>query len=273
MRIGIHSGDVTGGILRGTRSRLQLFGGKLLCTHSQACPYLEYVLSPSKTDCMNVTARIESTSLPNRIHLSQECAELVKTSGKANWLQMRNGKIALKGKGVRQTFWLRLSSQGGSEFSAHSYSSDYFTEADLDKKSSPADRLERLINWNTDKLMALLRQVMARRMSQSGKEKSSSTLPAAYHIVKEGKSLLEDVKEIVELPDFVAAASQVDPDNVKIPEMVKDELHGLVTEIAASYRANDFHNFEHASGTDVSFSCYWCFYCSCGTVHQENWPV
>jgi class 3 adenylate cyclase len=79
LRIGIHSGPVTAGVLRGERARLQLFG-----------------------DTMNTTSRIESSSRPGRIHLSNETAELIIAAGKGHWIEKRENMVEAKGKGALQ---------------------------------------------------------------------------------------------------------------------------------------------------------------------------
>jgi Adenylate and Guanylate cyclase catalytic domain len=66
MRMGIHSGPVTAGVLRGARSRFQLFG-----------------------DTMNTAARMESTGIRNKIQISQEFADLLIVAGKSNWISRR----------------------------------------------------------------------------------------------------------------------------------------------------------------------------------------
>jgi class 3 adenylate cyclase len=67
MRMGIHSGPVTAGVLRGERSRFQLFG-----------------------DTMNTAARMEHTGERDKIQLSQDTADLLIAAGKSNWLVKRN---------------------------------------------------------------------------------------------------------------------------------------------------------------------------------------
>lgn len=79
LRIGIHSGPVTAGVLRGERARFQLFG-----------------------DTMNTASRIESTGQSGRIHLSQETADCLAKAGKSEWLTKRAGKVTAKGKGEMQ---------------------------------------------------------------------------------------------------------------------------------------------------------------------------
>lgn len=79
MRMGIHSGPVTAGVLRGEKSRFQLFG-----------------------DTMNTTSRMESNGTKNRIQLSQETADLLVAAGKGSWIVPREDKITAKGK-VRVT--------------------------------------------------------------------------------------------------------------------------------------------------------------------------
>jgi class 3 adenylate cyclase len=69
MRMGIHSGPVTAGVLRGERSRFQLFG-----------------------DTMNTAARMEHTGERDRIQLSQETADLLIAAGKTNWLSQREDR-------------------------------------------------------------------------------------------------------------------------------------------------------------------------------------
>mmetsp|Transcript_25592 Transcript_25592/g.32714 ORF Transcript_25592/g.32714 Transcript_25592/m.32714 type:complete len:138 (-) Transcript_25592:108-521(-) len=83
IRIGIHSGPVTAGVLRGNKARFDLFG-----------------------DTINTASRIESTGEPGRIHLSRETAELLEQSERGDWLVPRDKSVMAKGKGELKTFWL-----------------------------------------------------------------------------------------------------------------------------------------------------------------------
>jgi class 3 adenylate cyclase len=86
LRIGLHSGPVTAGVLRGDRARFQLFG-----------------------DTVNTAARMESNGVPGRIHCSQSTCDLLLVAGKASWLKTREGTIHAKGKGEMQTYWIEPS--------------------------------------------------------------------------------------------------------------------------------------------------------------------
>ena len=59
LRIGLHSGPVTAGVLRGERARFQLFG-----------------------DTMNMAARMEQTGIKNKIQISQATADCLVAGGK-----------------------------------------------------------------------------------------------------------------------------------------------------------------------------------------------
>lgn len=83
IRIGLHSGPVTAGVLRGDKGRYQIFG-----------------------DTVNVSARMESNGAQNRIHVSETTARLLESGGKGSWLTAREELVEAKGKGKMQTYWV-----------------------------------------------------------------------------------------------------------------------------------------------------------------------
>jgi class 3 adenylate cyclase len=83
LRVGIHSGPVTAGVLRGEKARFQLFG-----------------------DTVNTTARHESGGKPGKIHISKETAALIQEAGHDNWIKPRRDKVYMKGKGYNETYWV-----------------------------------------------------------------------------------------------------------------------------------------------------------------------
>lgn len=90
IRIGIHSGPVTAGVLRGDKTRFDFFG-----------------------DTINTAQRIESTGKPNSVHLSSETAQLIELAGKGDWLLPRKNAVEAKGKGELKTYWLRKAGEVG----------------------------------------------------------------------------------------------------------------------------------------------------------------
>ena len=98
MRVGLHTGPTTAGVLRGERSRFQLFG-----------------------DTVNTASRMESNGVPGKIHVSQATADALHAQGKGNWCVARPDKITAKGKGEMQTYFVEfVSSQNGGSASHYS---------------------------------------------------------------------------------------------------------------------------------------------------------
>jgi class 3 adenylate cyclase len=87
LRVGLNSGATTAGVLRGDKSRFQLFG-----------------------DTVNTASRMESLGVPGRIQCSQSTADLLVEEGKDAWLIEREDLINVKGKGLMQSYWITLSS-------------------------------------------------------------------------------------------------------------------------------------------------------------------
>ncbi|CAB9515672.1 Receptor-type guanylate cyclase gcy [Seminavis robusta] len=235
VRIGLHSGPVTAGVLRGDRARFQLFG-----------------------DTMNMAARMESTALPGKVHVSAETAELLKATGKERWLIPRANEVFVKGKGQLQTYWLNVK---GSSPKSHDSSDISSSHAHLEEiYQIPNDKAARLIEWNVDILKGALKQIVARRNAMA-KAKKKAMLPRAKScaiIQPPGAvgSVIDEVCEIIELPDFDHELSkkQEDPESIELPEDVVQQLKKYVTSVADLYHNNPFHNFEHASHVIMSVS-------------------
>jgi len=99
MRVGMHSGAVTAGVLRGAKARFQLFG-----------------------DTVNTAARMESNGQKGKIQVSQATADLLVAAAKDKWLTAREDLVEAKGKGQMQTYWVNLSSDQSIETSVTSTS-------------------------------------------------------------------------------------------------------------------------------------------------------
>ncbi|CAB9501980.1 Receptor-type guanylate cyclase gcy [Seminavis robusta] len=99
-RVGLHSGPVTAGVLRGQKARFQLFG-----------------------DTVNTASRMESNGVKGRIHVSQSTADSLIAQNKGDWLSERPDKITAKGKGVMTTYFVTPRSAGTLAESVISYRS------------------------------------------------------------------------------------------------------------------------------------------------------
>jgi class 3 adenylate cyclase len=171
-RIGLHSGSVTGGVLRGKNARFQLFG-----------------------DTMNTASRMESTGARDRVQVSTKTANLLIAGGKSHWVTPREDTVMAKGKGELQTYWLSMHSSAGAA-SVSSGSSGESESTDGDDGSvdddGPSSALmgiqvggltskdRRLIDWNVATLSHSLKAVIMQRNSvQSGNSSSNTIEPEA----------------------------------------------------------------------------------------------
>ncbi len=83
VRIGIHCGPVTAGVIGTERLQYDVWG-----------------------DTVNVASRMESTGEPGRIHVSEAFADALRSAPYHNFTLTERGTIDVKGKGAMMTYWL-----------------------------------------------------------------------------------------------------------------------------------------------------------------------
>jgi hypothetical protein len=225
LRFGLHSGAVTAGVLRGQKTRFQLFG-----------------------DTVNTASRMESTGIPNKIQVSTTTAELLIEAGKGSWIKPRDELVEAKGKGKLQTYWVepKMMGAGAETLGTDMQSSHNFSATSMD------ERTQRLVEWNTDILTRLVKRIIAKRSAAKSRREKKATpgdIPQSKKM-----TVLDEVKEIIELPDLdtVAHAKQEDPESIELDENVSTQLDEYVVAISALYKDNPFHNFDHASHVGMS---------------------
>ena len=230
MRFGLHSGAVTAGVLKGDRARFQLFG-----------------------DTVNTAARMESTGMTGRIQVSSATAEALKNDKKGSWLTARSDSVIAKGKGVMSTFWLALKKTGQSLSSDEdAFDSEKMEHTESSRAASTMVQKEaRVVDWVTEILVKQIKKIVV--VHQRCPSPSQSNRDMKFQ-VQDGKICLDEVQDAIRTPDFNpdVAEATLDYDLIQVPEAITNDIRDYVAMIAAAYKCNQFHNFEHACHVTMS---------------------
>jgi hypothetical protein len=208
---------------------------------------------------------MESTGFPNRIQVSQETADLLEAAGKGGWVTQREDKIVAKGKGHLTTYWLDLRrsatrSVGSRSRSDTSSNADEALHLDFHVDRSHLldhlpDNIVRLVEWNCEVLFNLLQKISVQRKRLGTRAESRevvATMEQAFKS-KANSTVIDEVENIIMLPVIRCPEDSLESnDEGTIDEKVKQQLRKYLGHVAAMYRDNPFHNFEHAS---VSNTC------------------
>lgn len=233
IRVGIHSGQVTAGVLRGEKARFQLFG-----------------------DTVNTASRMESTGTRNRIQLSEATRQGLVEAGKSHWAVPREDKVVAKGKGEMQTYWLNV----GQAFSQTSRSSDTNVSEDdgvevdiieMQNKKKLCRKDDRLAQWNTEQLLKVLKRMKVKRQLVGVRPDSEKDLTVEeLSIAKCSSLVVEELQDVISLPEWKRSmntkfSTDLDP-------LVGEQLYDFISRLALMYHDNAFHNFAHASHVTMS---------------------
>ena len=183
--------------------------------------------------------------------------------GKENWIQAREDVVHAKGKGAIQTYWVLTRRQTPSviaderpkfiQSNLHdSNSSDmesvgsgnisvWDEEEHLDESAIGSFELptmmrgkksDRLIDWQVDLLLRLIKQILA------GRDPSIALISSPSTVIEPSCTVYEEVSESIEIPKFdpEAARKRARLSTVDVPEVVIAELRDFVSTILSRYR-------------------------------------
>ena len=197
---------------------------------------------------------------------------MLKNAGKDHWFRARADTVTPKGKGEMQTFWIesdeKKADKGNETDSVESSDAvsmygdddseiehgDEFEKLGLKEMGLNADdfdeRTQSLVRYNSEVLLRILKQIVARRLAVRARNKEMGEAvdddndPVLWP--KSGLSPIEEVQEIIHLPEYDSyiAKHEPDPDSIEIDHEVVAQLNDFVRIIASMYRSNPFHNFE-----------------------------
>lgn len=190
---------------------------------------------------MNTASRIETNGMPNRIHCSQETADLLIAAGKGNWVIPREDKIVAKGKGELQTYWVQINVQADSSLNSNTSVHESDKEDEPDDSIDEFDaKMERLIDYN----VAILQQFLKRIISTRAPTAQECAKRLTYQPTNDNSMPFEETADVIEFPQ-APSSKYVDLNGLSLDPKVLGQLTSFVSSVAAMYRDNQYHNCKY----------------------------
>jgi Adenylate and Guanylate cyclase catalytic domain len=198
---------------------------------------------------------MESGGKKERVHVSEQTALQLIMHGKEDWIVRREDVVQAKGKGKMVTFWLKLTgiSRGAGSIANCSDRGDDETFSPVNQTNSvqcmgwnvemPASktndldhRNDRLADWNSEILLELLQRLVSHRAAlQTSSNVSAEELTNMATAIGAGATVVEEVAEIIEMPDYVCTSNA---EEVELSDAVVAQLRDFVANIALMYNDN-----------------------------------
>lgn len=150
-------------------------------------------------------------------------------AGKAHWVRVREDNVVAKGKGVLQTYWItphakkgtsNASSETGTG-SGHNLEPAIVTATD--QKTKDLLRHESQIDWIVEMLQERIRNIVAHRDARKKQRQAFAAPPR-----KEGSIALDEVVEIIKLPDFDHAGVPLNSPVIEVDDNIAKLLREFV---------------------------------------------
>ena len=236
---------------------------------------------------------MESTGSREKIQLSEATAELLRSSGNADWIKPRDHGVVAKGKGALSTFWLlprtlkAASSTGESKTSSEIGSSLAGNERGEQNKTLPpglfkeasvltsdqtlSSKSSRLVHWNVSLLIKMLEKVAAGRDGQQTSAEAKKKVRQLEKRLVQESSILEEVQESIAVSKKSAARTAFAiPTSLPLPSrkkrdslnsdsagrvMVPDVVHKELTRYVTKIASLHPENPFHNVRVSLCFEC------------------
>ena len=240
LRIGLHSGPVTAGVLRGDNARFQLFGDTVRKTLESLAislvPVQEFLIRQNQlmTTQMNTASRIETGGRADRIHVSTETANQLKELGKSKWVTKREDTIIAKGKGELQTYWLSVNFAGVA--STRSSEGNGPTDEDMGYEINDKDDDAACGMDVHAKLEILKRSVETSRYLSDNSEQQKKTVPVKSQRLVDWNSsvIIDKLKALIKQRNN----GKSEADSTVVTTEITAQVTQLVAQIALRYHDN-----------------------------------
>ena len=280
MRFGIHSGPVTAGVLQGERSRFQLFGDTVNTAARMGSSGHKGLIQASEATALLlieadrgswVARREETTTVVGKgemmtywVDESEKVEKLeAAMAARRSTLSLLSSTLAsslslsvddsfyeAEDKKMKETPRRMLKKSrsrvwGKSEVDVMPNS----PRRTMKKRHASNDLTKRLIDWNVDILLGLLKQIAVKRVNEPENTVTFDGKDLALRDnVEKGRTVVDEVAEIIPMPTFDAAAREQPPSvaEMDVGSEVEKQLRTYISSVASMYRDNPFHNYEHA---------------------------
>ena len=151
-----------------------------------------------------------------------------------------------------ETFWLvtvRKDRSGAGYLESGQGTSSRHLTVSTARKSNDSLKRQSLIAWNADVLVRVIKQIVARREPSFDRLQTTRQIP---FWTGKGRNPLDEVVEVIELPNKTSSILSRDPGSVVMDPKIVELIHAYVSDLAEMHPDNPFHNFEHASHVTMS---------------------
>ena len=90
------------------------------------------------------------------------------------------------------------------------------------------------MDWNVEVLSDLMRKIVAHNQARGKRQTKLTKIATSMG----NRTVLDEVKEVILLPDFdeSAALQKIDPDSIVLEKEVQDQLYKLISTLGSMYQ-------------------------------------
>jgi hypothetical protein len=207
-------------------------------------------VDPSLTWYRSELEFFDNYAIPLAMQLKDCDAFVVSSDEYLNYALKNRHQWAAKGKDVVASMIVKATNiTKGGVSPSRQLSVGPIYESRAAEESASADMLpkhkQRLVDWNVEMLLRLLRQIVATRVAAGNS--SGGEIPVLD--LDSEKTPIDEVSEIVAFAEFDASCvtSERDADSVELSVAVVSQLRDYVTDMSSKFKDNPFHCIDHGS--------------------------